>query len=124
MASNNTHGYHPVTPIDWRELLQILTAHISELGADNPSPAVNSVDVKNKTGRIANYISDLEYCLERSNNVIAYQQNILKNYARLVSVMEESRCQAYDIINRLKDEIGIAKKYHPLTDNGQEDSNE
>ena len=108
MASNSNTGCQPETPVDWREILQILAAHISELGADNPGPAANSVDVKGKTGRIADYISGLEFRLERANNVIGHQQNLLKNYGRLVTVMEESRCQDSEAISRLKDEIGIA----------------
>ena len=123
MASTTDTGFQPVTPIDWREILHILAAHIAELGADNPSPAVNNVDVKSKTGRITNYIADLEFCLNRANNVIEYQQNLLANYDRLISVMEESRCQAYDIIGRLKEEIGLAKKHHPIAGNGQGASN-
>lgn len=104
MASKNNHGYKPETPIDWKELLQFLSAYHDTTEADH------------KAGRISNYINDLEYCLGKANDAIRYYKALIQNYDRLVTVMEESRNQAFDFIGRLRDEIAIAKKYQPLAD--------
>jgi hypothetical protein len=121
MASKTLQGYQPIAPIDWRDLLQSLAACCETAQADHPQNASPGIDAKSRTGRIANYIAELEYCLERANNAIGYYESLAKNYDRLVAVMEESRNQAYDAIGRLKDEISIAKKYRPFADDAAPD---
>jgi membrane-bound lytic murein transglycosylase MltF len=123
MASNTTQGYQPIAPIDWKDLLQSLAACCETAQTDHPQNKSPGIDVKSKAGRIGNYIADLEYCLHRANFAVGYYENLVKNYDRLVAVMEESRNQAYDTIVRLKDEISLAKKYHPLRME-KEDTNE
>jgi hypothetical protein len=114
MASQHTLGYQPIALPDWKELLQSLAAYIETLEADNPQKASPGIDAKSRAGLIKHYIADLEHCLDNANGAIRYYDSLVKNYDRLVAVMEESRNQAYDIIGRLKHEIGIAKEYPPI----------
>jgi len=112
MSHNPTQDYQPVAPIDWSNLLQSLADSIENFKADHPQ--TEEIDVKSRAGRIRNYILDLEYCLKNANSAINYYEKLTQNYDRLVTVMEESRNQAYEEIGRLKNEIDIYKKYRPL----------
>jgi len=112
MASKTNQGYNPITPIDWRELLQSLTDRIEKLEADQA--AAPEIDAQSKAGRIANYIADLEHCLKMTNSAISYYEKLTENYDRLVCVLEESRNHAYDTIGELKTAIDIYKKHKPL----------
>jgi hypothetical protein len=64
-------------------------------------------------------VADLERSLEKANTATRYYEALTRNYGRLVTVMEESRNQAYDPIVKLKDEIAIALKYRPRADGDQ-----
>ena len=120
MASNNTPRYQPIAPLpDWKELLQSLAAYIEAYEADHKKPPVPWIDAGSRAGRIGNYVADLEWCLERANETIRYYEILTLNQDRLIAVMEESRNQAYDVIGRLKNEIGAAKKHPPFADGGR-----
>ena len=121
MASNTAHGYQPIALPDWQDLLQSLADCIGDFQANRPQN--DKIDAKSRAGLVRHYITDLEYCLSKANNAIRYYEDLTRNYDRLISVMSESRNQAYDVIDRLKNEIGIAKKYRPLAD-GKGDSDE
>jgi hypothetical protein len=121
MASNQTHGYQPIALPDWQELLQSLVSRIETLEADHPKTASPGIDAKSRAGLVRHYAADLESCLQKANGAIRYYEDLVQNYDRLVVVMEESRNQAYDTIGRLKNEIVVAKKYRPFTDEAQAD---
>ena len=116
MASNHTAGYHPATLSDWNELLQSLAARDESPSADRPQKQSPGIDTKSRAALVGNYVADLEYCLKKANNAIRFYEDLVQNYDRLVAVMEESRNQAYDIIDRLKHEITVAKRYKPFMD--------
>jgi FtsZ-binding cell division protein ZapB len=124
MASYTKHGYQPIAVPDWQELLQSLADSIENFHADHPQQG--KIDGKSRSGLIRHYVLDLEYTLEKANKAISYYEDLTHNYERLVSVMEESRNQAYDTIGLLKNEIEIYKKYKPLIYPGtdEEDRNE
>jgi hypothetical protein len=119
MASNQTPGYHPIALPDWKDRLQSLAAYIETLEADRPQTANPGFIAKDRATLITHYVLDLERSLEKANAAIRYYESLTHNYDRLVTVMEESRNQAYDLIGRLKDEIAIALKYRPRTDGVQ-----
>ena len=81
------------------------------------------VDAKSRAALVRCYVSDLEHCLNGANRAILFYETLTQNYDRLISVMGESRNQAYDVIERLKHEIAAAKKYRPLA-GGKGDSGE
>ena len=112
MASNTNQGFQPIALPDWKELLQSLVDSIESFKAGRPQK--EKIDAKSRAGLVSHYIADLEYCLNKANNAIQYYERLTQNYDRLITVMEESRNQAYDIIGRLKDEITFSKKYKPL----------
>ena len=116
-----TSSYNPMQLNDWQELLQSLADCIR--GFQTNRPQKDKIDAESRAGLIRHYIFDLEYCLSKTSRAIHYYEDLTRNYDRLVSVMEESRNQAYDVIDRLKHEIAIAKKYRPFTD-GKEASHE
>jgi hypothetical protein len=120
MASNNTQGYQPIALPDWQELLQSLADCIGDFQANRPQK--DKIDAKSRACLIRHYILDLEICLKGANDAILFYEALSKNYDRLISVIGESRNQAYDIIGRLKDEIAIAKKYRPLADGVQSET--
>jgi len=111
MASKTTQGYQAIACSDWQELLQSLVNSIENFKAGRLSEEIDAIS---RAGILRNYIFDLEHCLKMTNSAIDYYEKLTTNYDRLVSVMEESRDHAYDEIGRLKDEIGIYKKYRPL----------
>jgi len=119
MASNQTNGYQPIALPDWMELLQSLVGRIETLEADHPQSASPEIDAKSRAGLIRHYVLDLQCCLNKANNAIWFYEKLTKNYDRLITVTEESRNQAYDVIGRLKNEIETAKKYRPLADETQ-----
>jgi len=119
MASTPTPGYHPIALPDWQELLQSLAARIETLEADHPQQASPGIGAKSRAGLVRHYIADLEYCLQKANGAIYYYETLTRNYDRLVAVMEESRNQAYGVIDQLKNKIAAAKKYRPLADGGK-----
>ena len=114
MASNKPTGYQPIALQDWQELLQSLTDSVESFKAGRPQK--EKIDAKSRAGLIRHYIADLEDCLHKANDAIRYYEKLTQNYDRLITVMEESRNQAYDMIGRLKNEITIAKEYRPLSD--------
>jgi len=114
-------GYQPIALPDWQELLQSLAARIETLEADHPQQKSPGIDAKSRAGLVRHYILDLEYCLQKANGAIVYYETLARNYDRLVSVMEESRNQAYDTIAQLKNVINTAKKYRPVTDGGRDE---
>jgi hypothetical protein len=119
MASNQSLGYHPIALHDWKDRLQSLAAHIETLEADSPHTASPGFVVKDRVTLITHYVIDLERSLEKANAATRYYEALTRNYDRLVTVMEESRNQAYDLIGRLKDEIAVALKYRLRTDGDQ-----
>jgi len=116
MASNQNQGYQPIAIPDWENLIQSMAAYIEAFEADHKKPPIPWIDAKSRAGLIRHYILDLECCLHKANGAIRYYESLTRNYGRLVSVMEESRNQAYDVIGRLKNEIDAAIKYRPDAD--------
>ncbi len=121
MASNKPAGYQPIALHDWKELLQSLENSIERFQTNRPQKF--KIDAKSRVCLIHHYIADLEYCLNKAHDAIRYYEKLTQNYDRLISVMEESRNQAYDVIDLLKNEIAIAKEYRPLSD-GEADKEE
>jgi hypothetical protein len=120
MASTPTPGYHPIALYDWKDLLQSLTARIETFEADQP--ASPGFVAKDRAALITHYVIDLEQALEKANAATCFYETLTRNYDRLVTVMEESRNQAYDLIGKLKDEIAAALKYRPRTDSDRPDA--
>jgi hypothetical protein len=117
---NQKHpGYKPIPLSDWKDRLQSLAAYTETLEADRPQTASPGFVVKDRVALITHYVLDLERSLEKANAATRYYESLTRNYDRLVTVMEESRNQAYDRIGRLKDEIAIALKYRPRADGDQ-----
>jgi hypothetical protein len=119
MASNQLLGYHPIALPDWKDRLQSLATYTETLEADRPQSPGPGFVVKDRVTLITHYVLDLERSLEKANAATRYYETLTRNYDRLVTVMEESRDQAYDLIGRLKDEIAIALKYRPRADGDQ-----
>ena len=116
MVSKQTLGYHPIALPDWKELFQSLADSLENFKANRKQK--EGIDVKSRSALIRNYIEDLEYCLFKSNNVIGFYENLVKNYDNLITLMDKPCNQAYAPINRLKDEISMAKKYCPYIEKG------
>lgn len=109
MASKTYQGYQPIACDDWQNLLQSITA--------------DETDAKYRAGIVSLYILDLECCLKQANNAIYYFETLSQNYENLVSVIEESRNQAYEEIGNLKDRIKLIQQFKPLTNSVEEASN-
>jgi hypothetical protein len=119
MASNTARGYQPIALPDWKELLQSLADSLENFTANRPQ--TEKIDAKSRAALIRHYILDLEYCLNGANRAIEFYAALAQNYDRLITVMGESRNQAYDAVGRLKDEISAMKKHPPLMGKGGSD---